>query len=872
MGWLLARRRLAILLTGAVSAVTVPLIAAVSGAATPNEHTFTREITRTFDNGDGSVFTADKRTITVKIDKTANLRGRERVHITWSGAHPTGGRAVNPYGEQGLKQEYPVLILQCRGRDGSGLSPNTCWTSSREERSPVSVSDASTALWRLDAAATPADRDVRSGVTPFPDKATCPAVTDDDATHLTPFVAANGHRFLACDADTMPPEAAVGSSFPPAEISAFTNPSGKGEVYFEVRSDVENESLGCNDKVACSIVVIPIEGLSCVPKAGSIDPAGRACRKTGVYDPTKGESYESGRGYDLAVSPRFWWSASNWKNRITIPITFGPPPNVCDLLDPRAPVGFYGSELMSQANLQWAPAYCLDKKRFKFQGNKMPDDAAFNLLDTGQAAGAFLSGKRDSGNSNTIGYAPTAVTGFAVGYVVDKPNNSGEVTNLRLNARLLAKLLTTSYVGSQAGKGHPGMANNPLGINLDPEFQALNPNLPEGYLGSEAPAALMSLSVSSDVMGSLTGYLDRDPEARAFLDGKADPWGMVVNPSYLSKGKPSLPLSDWPLNDDWLLPSNDPCQKANTTPYLSQVAAPVSSLRTISEAVLDGWPLVQTKTDSTPDASSPSGYLCKYGRIDRQDVGHRFLLGLVDLGDAARLGLRTASLQTNAANPSEKFSASGRTFAAPTLGGLAAALGAYTPTDKTSPFTFNAKKLKASAYPGTMIVYTASRLSGMAKDQAKDVAMFIRTATTEGQILGSGNGKLPDGYLPLVKSGETAALWNQAQAVATLVEAQTAPGPAPSKTPKSEKSSSPNEKATKTPSDSATAAAGTGGDDAEAGKGKDAQATSFIETDPTAVKTSKIAALLLPSLVLGAAICMLTTPVLRMMIYGSDDS
>ena len=152
-------------------------------------------------------------------------------------------------------------------------------------------------------------------------------------------------------------------------------------MQFEVRSDVENESLGCNHKVACSIVVIPINGLSCDQPAGSGTIADDACRKGGRF--AAGSSNFANEGVDQAVSPALWWSASNWANRFSIPITFGLPPDTCDVLDPRAPTGFYGSELLAQASLQWSPAYCLGKKRFKFQHNQMSDEAGWNLMESG---------------------------------------------------------------------------------------------------------------------------------------------------------------------------------------------------------------------------------------------------------------------------------------------------------------------------------------------------------------------------------------------------------------------------------------------------------------------------------------------------------
>ena len=62
-----------------------------------------------------------------------------------------------------------------------------------------------------------------------------------------------------------------------------------------------------------------------------------------------------------------------------------------------------------------------------------------------------------------------------------------------------------------------------------------------------APAAtLFSILSQSDVMWALTSYINADPEARAWLNGKPDPWGMVVNPAYEGI---KLPVESWPLLD-----------------------------------------------------------------------------------------------------------------------------------------------------------------------------------------------------------------------------------------------------------------------------------------------------------------------------------
>ncbi|HYF73465.1 MAG TPA: hypothetical protein VD864_11635, partial [Nocardioides sp.] len=228
----------------------------------------TKTLTRTFVQPDGTTYTFPSHTVTVTADETRNLRGRQRILIRWKGAQPSGGRASNPYGENGLNQEYPVVIMQCRGLDDPSLprkkqlSPSTCWTASVAQRSQITRSEGE-ATWTHDLEASAEDKARLSGLDPFPSAEECPtADIDTYFTRLTPFVTAKGETFAACDADRMPPEAAVGAAFPPAELAAFTDLDGTGSVQFEVRSDVENESLGCNDEVACSIVVIPIVGLS----------------------------------------------------------------------------------------------------------------------------------------------------------------------------------------------------------------------------------------------------------------------------------------------------------------------------------------------------------------------------------------------------------------------------------------------------------------------------------------------------------------------------------------------------------------------------------------------------------------------------------
>src|SRR6476469_2069384 len=101
------------------------------------------------------------------------------------------------------------------------------------------------------------------------------------------------------------------------------------------------------------------------------------------------------------------------------------------------------------------------------------------------------------------------------------------------------------------------------------------------------------MSSDSDMMTALTAYIDADPEARAWLDGTPDPWGMKVNPSYR---KIALPVESWPQLDDW--PMSDPaalatmtgggvnlCYNRSPSPYLGLIANPTAFLSTIVQNI-----------------------------------------------------------------------------------------------------------------------------------------------------------------------------------------------------------------------------------------------------------------------------------------------
>jgi hypothetical protein len=811
------RTLIRLLLAGiAFAAVALVGLTPSSDAAGSDAFSTTKTVTRTVD---GKTVSQD---VTVRVDHTLNLRGRERLQVSWSGATGTSAQATNPYGATGLTQEHPMVIMQCRGT-AETVTPETCYTSSIAQRS-AGTFDSDSAIWRRDPA--------WAGSTAPTD----PCGTPDNYT--VPFVAANGKTFDYCTDQHVAPESLL-----PAELLGYTSKEGTGAASFEVRTDVENESLGCSHTTACSLVVVPIMGTSCDAPHGD-DLQFSYCAANRTYP--AGTAYGEFEGTP-AVKGNFWWTASQWKNRITVPLTFALPANTCDLLDSRPPVGFYGSELMAQASLQWSPAYCLDQKRFKYQHNQMGDASGFDLMLHDQAAGALVSSAHDPGAAQ-VGYAPTAVTGFGIGYVIDRPaydengqpQAGGEIHSLKLDARLLAKLLTQSYTGNAVGAQHPGLESNPLSINQDPEFQKLNPDAPR--VGRIEGATLLSLSESSDTVQQLTDYIAHDKDAMAFVNGAKDPYGMVVNPSY--KGY-QLPTRTWELKDSFV--GNTDCWKANPSPFFSLMAAPVSRMYTITQALIDAQPNIQTRCEEQVNAATK----WKLGKIDRQGYGNRFMLGLVSLGDAERYGIDVAQLQTTDG-----------TYVAPSGASEAAAVKLMKQPSKYAPFTLDqaAVRTSAAAYPGTMVVYTAAKTCDLKADVADHVASFVRIATTEGQEPGSGNGQLPDGFLPITRAGATSALFTSAQQVADAVKAQKCAAP-----------TGPAKAAVTGGTSSTLAAPAASGPAAAAAAAKGAVATTSAATTPVSMGTTKapssaVGFLLLPILVALALAGAVASGIVRILV------
>jgi hypothetical protein len=773
-------------LTSSLHAAASP---ASASAATRPAFSATEKISRVnLVNGVNQV--VDRRTFSVTVSQTKLLRDRQEIDVSWSGAHPTGGILPDENSEEAAYQEYPVVLMMCRGT-ASTTSPETCWTQTSPERVQTDTTIAFPP-YRLDRYATIAERGPSVGV-PAKVPAACAQYESGVlAQYWVPFKAENGqvYDFGPSGCAGLPPEAAnAQNELQPGNTTyGQSDKQGKGSAKFVITTAETTASLGCSDTVACSIVVVPIMGISCDPAALSLPPADRPpsviaaqafaeCSQTGYFAPGQPGNVDASNNTpaQLAVTGALWWSASNWQNRIVVPLTFAPPSNICQLENSSAPVLVYGSYLLLQATEQWGPYFCLNPKLFLLQQVEDSEPASKLLINSGSIDAAFQASPPPTPFSVHVVQAPTAVTGWVIAFDIDGQNGQPEA-HLRLDARLLAKLLTESYPESNDVRvGDKGLINNPLNIGDDPEFQALNPGIgaKAANLSSQSAASLLVLSSSSDAMWALTSYINADPEARAWLNGKADPWGMVVNPAY--KGI-KLPVSTWPLLDTYELPQSSalsPCLAQNPVPFLPLIASPVEDMQTITLDLQFGISVSQL---NCTNEGGPGQQLAALGR---ETAGQQFILGLTSLADAERYQLPTAELETQGGSTSDqKFTtSSGRSFAAPTNASLRAAVALMKPNDKIGSWTTPYSQMRTesagkSAYPGTMLVSTDVLTSGMAKPLARDYCEFLDFAATTGQESGLGNGQLAPGYLPVTIADGMAKMVAYTKEAAAEVAAQ----------------------------------------------------------------------------------------------------
>ncbi len=567
-------------------------------------------------------------------------------------------------------------------------------------------------------------------------------------------------RFLkqCYGADNGGVQGAFGAFGPMNTAYATTTGKGTGQLDIQILTLAENQFLGCAVRHKCSLVIVPAQGgntLSSPAKCSdhSIDMGGT---DLGQY------AFSSQTG------------SCSWKQRIIVPLRFAPAPTNCAIKN--ASFSAIGSPMLVRAMNQWRAQLCSGSNpmALTFNGAITEPEAIVDLPSgLGDIALTTRPGPGHLNSNKTYTYAPVAISSVAIAYWVDKPGNGQPVRNLKLNPRLLAKLLTQSYNFDNSGCGHGkpppqigcdgAVDNNPFSLFDDPEFKRLNPTV-QSPVGAGSSFQVPTVeSGHSDMTWEVTRWIATNPAGQGFMQGQFDQWGMHVNTNYLGL---KYPLDSFTAQDSY--------------PLIAHKYSPVFPLSMVASYQAQNWePGTAWQVD-------------QFGNFPRDPIevpGSRALFAILDYGDAAAFRFPVARILNH----------SGR-YVAPSGRSMAAAIPSLI-TTKANHITqrVDYKKQTAGAYPLTMVIYAMVPTSGVKPAKAAAIARFLDYVAGPGQTPGVRPGQLPPGYLPL-----PANLRAETIKAATLVRNQKGntlnPKPSTSPSPSASASASSSPSASPSPS------------------------------------------------------------------------
>jgi hypothetical protein len=308
----------------------------------------------------------------------------------------------------------------------------------------------------------------------------------------------------------------------------------------------------------------------------------------------------------------------------------------------------------------------------------------------------------------------------------------------------------------------PYLEKNPSDLLHDPEFRKLNPKVSKTVDPSVQINNPVMAQGSPDLVYELTRYIASDKQALAWLRGRPDPWGMVVNKNFEGDKWP-VPNASFQLRDDYIDKHSTADDKCSAKPVLEQESQYVYNMLAAAVALVDRQP--QSYNVCAPVGQS--GRVWAWGRPAHQPMGQRTMIAITDYAHAEQFQLPEAALRNG-----------GGKFVAPTARSLAAALQVAHFNPKTKTYLANMSSKNKAAYPGMMVVNAAAPTDGLSKDDAARYAEMIKWMATKGQVYGDASGQLPPGYLALPSK-----LRQQALAAARHVLSQDGHGALPTPPP-----------------------------------------------------------------------------------------
>ena len=556
-------------------------------------------------------------------------------------------------------------------------------------------------------------------------------------------------------------EGAFGAYGPMNTAYATTTPNGRGSLDIQIMIASQNQLLGCGVRHECSLVIVPSQGGNTLTS-----PAACSDHSADLGGTAEGQfAFSSQTGQ------------CSWADRIVVPLSFVPAPNDCPIGS--ASFAALGSPMLDRAMEQWLATLCGQRHPLTITYNPaITEPEAIANLPTGLGDVALTSrpGPTVIG-SRHYAYAPLAISAISIAYWVDNPVTGQPVTTLKLDPRLVAKLITQSYNFENEGCGHSAappkigcdnaVDGNPVSLFTDPEFTSLNPQVraPAGYGGSfQIPTVE---SGHSDMTWQVTRWIADNAPARSFMAGQFDPWGMHVNTDYMGLKFPT-----------------DTFTGQDSYPVIAHKYSPDFPLGAVDQLQAENW---DNGTDWEKDDTG------NFPRDPIEIPGERALFAIMDEGSASAFKFPVAEIRNDR----------GR-YVAPTPSSMGAALPSMMPTGGnhvTRQVDF--ARQPAGAYPLTMVIYAMVPTSGTSAKKAAAIARFLDYVAGPGQRRGLEVGELPPGFVPLTRRMRT-----QTMHAALLVARQAGGNPKPRSTPNSPTATSsptdPPSTASQSPSPSAT--------------------------------------------------------------------
>ena len=394
---------------------------------------------------------------------------------------------------------------------------------------------------------------------------------------------------------------------------ARTYADGTGQTLFQVQTGEEAPGLGCGQAQTnadgspasppdCWLVIVP--------------------RGSAASENLPGDD----NGY-VDTSPL---NPIAWQHRIAIPLGFQPVGTACT--QSSTTDRLLGGEMAAAAVASWQPILCGQSGAPSYLYTDVGDDLARSDLPSGGPGviGGVVTLPLDPSTvdpDDPLVYAPLTLSGVVIAFNIERqpqiPTPPGEqnlitvpVTQLNLTPRLVAKLLTESYVGSFGPFGPPAsdlscpstspppgcgwMAKNPYNLISDPDFLQYNPEFAELTAGDYKvnSAQLVLEQPSSDAAATLWQWILGDPAAAAWLRRQPDPWGMQVNPYYLTDASTNPsgvafanpPPDNFPQNDPYCFTPTGAAYQLATVPVQEARAHVLPGLGSVHEQDGDGRP------------------------------------------------------------------------------------------------------------------------------------------------------------------------------------------------------------------------------------------------------------------------------------------